>query len=157
MLAAIVQMESPIVTLLASPIFIYIGLTIAIATIIASYFKKLPESSSYDLFACSILFAWFAYWKPLFVTDSPIFFFFPVYFALIVALVSLFFIGQRHKLDRDSLQRMQAIVDSGVIPPWGVMVCVTVTLYFENRFIQFPTMMTLLTIRYALSGCLKPK
>jgi hypothetical protein len=101
--------------------------------------------------------AWFALWKPLFVSDSPIFFFFPVYFALIVAFVSLFFIGQRHKIDHDSLQRMQAIVDSGVIPHWFVMICVTVTLYFENRFIQFPTFMTLLAVRYALSGCLKPK
>jgi hypothetical protein len=157
MLAVIVQTESPIQTTLVSPIVVYVGLTVAVATIIASYFKRLPESFSYDLFASSILFAWFAYWKPLFVTDSPIFFFFPIYFALVVALVSLFFIGQRHNIDRDSLQQMQAIVDSGVIAPWLVMMCVTVTLYFENRFIQFPTMMTLLAIRYALSGCLKPK
>ena len=142
---------------LVSPMVIYIGLTIAVITVIGSFFKKIPEYISYDLFASSILFTWFAYWKPLFVRDSPIFFFFPVYFALIVAFVSLFFIGQRHKIDQDSLNRMQTIVDSGVVQPWFIMVCVTVTLYFENRFIQFPTMMTLLTTRYALSGCLKPK
>jgi len=154
-LALIVQAGSPLQAILVSPVIIYCGLTIAIGTIIASFFKKLPENISYDLFASSILFAWFAYWKPLFVTDSPIFFFFPVYFALIVAFAALFFIGQRHKIDRDSLQRMQAIVDSGVVAPWFVMTCVLVTLYFENRFIQYPTMMTLLTMRYALSGCLK--
>jgi hypothetical protein len=156
-LAVIVQTKSPLQGVLVSPVFVYMGLTIAIATIIGSFFKKLPEKISYDLFASSILFAWFAYWKPLFVSDSPIFFFFPVYFALIVAFVSLFFIGKRHKIDRDSLSRMQAVVDSGVVEPWFIMICVTVTLYFENRFIQFPTMMTLLTTRYALSGCLKPK
>lgn len=156
-LAVIVQTGSPLQGILVSPVVLYGGLTIAVATIIASFVKRLPEHISFDLFASSILLAWYAYWKPLFVRDSPIFFFFPVYFALIVAFVSLFFIGQRHKIDRDSLQRMQAIVDSGVIEPWFVMICVTVTLYFENRFIQFPTMMTLLTTRYALSGCLKPK
>ncbi len=143
--------------MLVSPVVLYGGLAVAIITIIGNFFKKLPETISYDLFASSILFAWFAYWKPLFVSDSPIFFFFPVYFALIVAFAALFFIGQRHKIDQDSLQRMQAIVDSGVVEPWFVMICVTVTLYFENRFIQFPTMMTLLTMRYALSGCLKPQ
>ena len=156
-LAFIVQTGNPIQAVLISPVVIYVGLAIAVSTIIGSFFNKIPEKISYDLFASGILFAWFAYWKPLFVADSPIFFFFPVYFALIVAFVSLFFIGQRHKIDRDSLQRMQAIVDSGVVAPSFVMVCVTVTLYFENRFIQFPTTMTLLTARYALSGCLKPK
>jgi hypothetical protein len=156
-LAVIVQTKSPLQGVLVSSVFIYVGLTVAITTIIGNFFKKLPETISYDLFASSILLAWFAYWKPLFVTDSPIFFFFPIYFTLIIAFATLFFIDQRHKIDRDSLQRMQAIVDSGVVDPWLVMTCVTVTLYFENRFIQFPTMMTLLTMRYALSGCLKPK
>jgi hypothetical protein len=156
-LAVIVQTKSPLQGVLVSPVFMYVGLTIAIATIIGSFFKKLPENISYDVFASSILFAWFAYWKPLFVSDSPIFFFFPIYFTLIIAFATLFFIEQRHKIDRDSLQRMQAIADSGVVDPWLVMIFVTVTLYFENRFIQYPTMMTLLTMRYALSGCLKPK
>ena len=156
-LALIVQTGSAVQKLLVSPVVFYVGLTVAIATIIASIFKKIPELISYDVFASSILLAWFALWKPLFVSDSPIFFFFPVYFALIVAFVSLFFIGQRHKIDADSLQRMQAIVDSGVIPHWFVMICVTITLYFENRFIQFPTFITLLAVRYALTGCLKPK
>jgi hypothetical protein len=156
-LAVIVQTGSPLQAMLVSPEVLYGGLMVSVATIIGSFLKRLPETISYDLFASSILLTWFAYWKPLFVTDSPIFFFFPVYFALMIAFVSLFFIGQRHKIDRDSLRRMQAIVDSGVIEPWFVMICVTVTLYFENRFIQYPTMMTLLITRYALSGCLKPK
>ena len=156
-LAVIVQTGSPVQTLLLSPIVLYMGLAVAVCTIICSIFKKLPEYLSYDLFSSSILFGWFAYWKPLFVKDSPIFFFFPVYFALIVAFVSLFFVGKSHKIDQDSLNRMQKIVDSGVVEPWFLMICVTVTLYFENRFIQFPTMMTLLTMRYALSACLRPK
>ena len=156
-LAVIVQTESPVQAVLLSPVMLYLSLAIAISTIIGSIIKKLPEYIGYDLFASSILFAWFAYWKPLFVKDSPIFFFFPVYFALIVAFVSLFFVGKRHKIDQDSLERMQKIVDSGVVEPWFLMICVTVTLYFENRFIQFPTMMTLLTLRYALFACLKTK
>jgi hypothetical protein len=154
-LAILVQTGSPVQAVLVSPFFIYGGLTVAIAIIIGNFFKRLPEKISYDLFACSALFVWFAYWKPLFVAESPIFFFFPVYFALIVAFADLFFIGQRHKIDQDSLQRMQAIVNSSVIQPWFMMACVLVTLYFENRFIQFPTFMTLLTMRYALSGCLQ--
>ncbi len=156
-LALLVQSESPMQAILVSDFVIYGGLTVGIITIIGSFFKKIPEAISYDVFSSGILLAWFAYWKPLFVKDSPIFFFFPVYFALIAAFVSLFFIGQRHKIDQDSRQRMQAIVDSGVVEPWFVMICVLVTLYFENRFIQYPTMMTLLITRYALFSCLKTK
>jgi hypothetical protein len=156
-LALIVQTGSQLQIVLISSVVIYVGLAIAIVAIVSSFFKIMPENIGYDLFSSSTLLAWFAYWKPLFVNDSPIFFFFPVYFALIIAFAALFLIGQRHKIDWDSLQRMQAIVDSGVVQPWFVMVCVLVTLYFENRFIQYPVMMTLLTMRYALSGCLKPK
>ncbi len=154
--AVIVQTESPLQVALASPAALYVGLGVAIATIIGSVFKRLPEMYSYDIFASSTLFVWFSYWKPFFVKDSPIFFFFPVYFALVVAFAILFFISQRHRIDQESRKLMQNIVNSGVVDPWLVMACVLATLYFENRFIQYPTFMTLLVIRFALSGCLKP-
>lgn len=156
-LALMVQINSPFQAVLASDPVLYIALAISVAIIIGNFFKLVPENIGYDIFSSSTLVAWFAYWKPLFVKDSPIFFFFPVYFALIVAFAALFFIGQRHKIDQDSLKRMRGIVDSGVIEPWFMMTCVLVTLYFENRFIQYPTMMTLLTMRYALFGCLQPR
>jgi hypothetical protein len=155
-LAVLVQIGNPVQALLVSTPVLYGGLIVAITTIAASFFKRIPESISYDIFACSALFIWFSYWKPLFVSDSPIFFFFPVYFALVVAFATLFFIGQRHRIDKESRKLMQGIVNSGVIDPWILMACVLVTLYFENRFIQFPTFMTLLVMRYTLSSCLKP-
>jgi hypothetical protein len=155
--AVLVQTASPLQNTLVSPLVIYGGLTIAIATLIGNLIKKIPENLSYDLFSSSLLFVWFAYWKPLFVKDSPIFFFFPVYFALIIAFVTLFFIGNRHKIDQYSLDTMKSIVDSGVADPWLVMIAVLVTLNFENHFLQYPVMMTLLILRYALTNCLKPK
>ncbi len=156
-LALIVQTDSQLQAVLVSDPVLYVALAVSVATIIANFFKLVPENISYDVFSSSTLLVWFAYWKPLFVKESAIFFFFPVYLALIVAFAALFFIGQRHKIDQDSLRRMRGIVDSGVIEPWFMMTCVLVTLYFENRFIQYPTMMTLLTMRYALFGCLQPK
>ncbi len=155
-LAGIVQINSPLQNLLVSQFVINAGLTLAVAAIIANFFKKTPETVSYDIFSSSVLLVWFAYWKPLFVEDSPIFFFFPVYFAVIIAFIALFFIGQRHRIDQYSLKMMQSIADSGMVEPWMVMICVLITLYFENHFLQYPVMMTLLALRYALSGCLKP-
>lgn len=155
-IAVIVQMNSPLQDLFVSQIIIDTGLVVAVSAIVDDFFKKLPDNIRYDIFASSILLIWFAYWKPMFVKDSPIFFFFPVYFALLIAFVSLFFISQRNKLDRESLKMMQSIDDSGMVDSWLVMSCVLVSLYFENHFLQFPVMMTLLAMRYALSSCLKP-
>ncbi len=155
-IAALVQLNSRIQDLLVSDFVLYSGLAVAIGAIIASFFNKLSEKISYDLFACSALLVWFAYWKPMFVKDSPIFFFFPVYFALLIAFVSLFFIGQRQKIDRISMKILQSIEDSEVVQPWFVMSCVLVSLYFENHFLQYPVMTTLLVIRFSLSACLKP-
>lgn len=154
-LAVLVQTGSPLQNILISQMVIYGGLAIAIVTIIGSFLKKIPEHISYDLFSSSLLFAWFAYWKPLFVKDSPIFFFFPVYFALIIAFVTLFFIGNRQKIDKFSLDTLQSIADSGVAEPWLIMIIVLATLNFENHFLQYPVMMTLLIMRYTLTNCLK--
>lgn len=155
-LAGIVQLNSSLQTYLVSQWVINVGLALAVAAIIASFLKKIPELMSYDIFSSSVLLVWFAYWKPLFVEDSPIFFFFPVYFAVLIAFIALFFIGQRHQIDRYSLKLMQSIADSGMVQPWVVMLCVLISLYFEDHFLQYPVMMTLLALRYALSGCLKP-
>lgn len=154
--AFIVQTSSPFEAVLSSVAALYGGLTVAALTIIASFLNRIPEAYAYDFFASSTLFVWFSYWKPFFVKDSPIFFFYPVYFALIVAFTTLFFIGQRHKIDQQSRQLMQRLVNSGVADPWMIMTLVLITLYFENRFIQYPTCTTLLIMRYALYGCLKP-
>jgi hypothetical protein len=153
--AGIAQTNHPIQKYLALPMFIYIGLALAVLVIVLTYFKKIPESLNYDIFNVSILFIWYAYWKPLFVDESPIFFFFPIYFALIIAFASLFFVGQKHKIDAFNLKLMQSIVESGVVEPWFIMLCVLISLYFENHFLQFPIMMTLLTMRYTLTECLK--
>jgi hypothetical protein len=155
-IAIIVQTGSPIEAWLTSSLALYGGLTVALATIVAAFLKRIPEPISYDIFASSTLFVWFSYWKPFFVKESPIFFFYPVYFALIVAFVTLFFVGKSHKLDQESRKLMHGIVSSGVVEPWIIMSCVLVTLYFENRFIQYPTFTTLLVMRYALFGCLRP-
>jgi hypothetical protein len=139
----------------AQDFVLYLGLLMASGVIVACFFKKIPEMASYDAFCCGTLLAWFAYWKPLFTHDSPIFFFFPVYFALISALAALFFTSQRKKINLSDLGIMREIDRSGAANPSMLMCLVLITLYFENHFLQFPIMMTLLITRYVLSGCLR--
>lgn len=154
-LCFIVQTASSLESVLVTPLLIYIGLAVAIISIFGSLFKKLPTIIWYDIFAGSTLIVWFAYWKPLFKDDSPIFFFYPLYFALMTAFVTLFFIGQRHKIDDESFRFMQFFSKKSILQPWVVMLCVLGSLELQQHFLLYPVMMTLLIMRFALASCLE--
>jgi hypothetical protein len=153
-LCFLVQTASPLQDMLAGPLLMYISLAIAIISIFGSVFKKIWVIICYDIFSSSTLLVWFCYWKPLFKNDSPIFFFYPLYFALFTAFVSLFFISQRHKIDEVSFEFMQSLVKKILIQPWVVMVFVLGSLAFHENFTLYPVMMTLLIIRFTLASCL---
>ena len=154
-LCFMVQTASSLQSALVTPVLMYIGLAVAIVSIFGSLFKKLPTIISYDIFSSSTLLVWFAYWKPLFKDDSPIFFFYPLYFALMTAFVSLFFIGRRDKIDDESFRLMQFLSKKNILQPWIVMLCVLGTLELQQHFLLYPVMMTLLMMRFALASCLE--
>ena len=156
-LCFMVQTASSVQSLLVTPILIYSSLAIAIISIFGSMFKKMSVMIWYDIFSSSTLLVWFAYWKPLFKDDSPVFFFYPLYFAMMTAFVSLFFISQRHKIDHESLRLMQLLSKKSIIQPWVIMICVLGTLELQQHFMLYPTMMTLLIMRFALASCLKDR
>jgi hypothetical protein len=154
-LCFMVQSASSLQNLLVAPLLIYISLGIAIISVFGSVFKKLSVMMWYDIFSGSTLLVWFAYWKPLFKDDSPVFFFYPLYFALMTAFVSLFFTGQRHKIDHESFRLMLLLSKKSVIQPWVLMICVLGSLELQQHYMLYPTMMTLLIMRFALESCLK--
>ena len=154
-LCFMVQSASSLQNLLVTPLLIYISLGVAIISVFGSLFKKLSVMMWYDIFSSSTLLVWFAYWKPIFKDDSPVFFFYPLYFALMTAFVSLFFTGQRHKIDHESFRLMQLLSKKSIIQPWVLMICVLGSLELQQHFMLYPTMMTLLIMRFALASCLK--
>jgi hypothetical protein len=153
-LCFMVQTASSLQSLLVSTLVIYIGLAVALLSIVGIFLKKWP-AVWYDLFSASTLVVWFAYWKPLFKDDSPVFFFYPLYFALMTAFVSLFFIGQRDKIDDESFRLMLSFSKKTIIQPWLVMLCVLGSLELQQHFMLYPTLMTLLIMRFALASCLE--
>jgi len=154
-LCFMVQSASSLESALVTPILIYIGLTIAITSIFGSLLRKFSALIWYDIFSSSTLLVWFAYWKPVFKDDSPVFFFYPLYFALMTAFVSLFFIGQRHKIDNESYRLMGLLSKKSIIQPWVVMLCVLGSLELQQHFMLYPTLMTILILKFALESCLE--
>jgi hypothetical protein len=154
-LCFMVQTASSLQSVLVTPILIYINLAIAIISIAGSLLRKFSALIWYDIFSSSTLIVWFAYWKPIFKDESPVFFFYPLYFALMTAFVSLFFIGQRHKIDSESFRLMRLLSKKSIIQPWVVMLCVLGSLELQQHFMLYPTMMTLLILRFALASCVE--
>lgn len=157
-LSYLVHTESAWLQLLVSmPVIIYFSATLAGFGLIASLVKKIPLAIAYDAFSSGVLITWFYYWKlqPMFTTDSPIFFFFPVYFSLMAAFVSAFFTSQKQQLDAESFRQMQKIASRSRLQPWLVMLCVLGGLAWYQNYLLYPTMMSLLIIRFGLSNLLK--
>ncbi len=153
----LIETASPLQTILASPPFIYVGLTGALLSIVAVFFKKLRDNIGYDAFSSSTLLLWFAYWKPmpLFNGDSPIFFYFPLYLALMAAFFTLLLINQSQRIDKESLKYMQHLDKERVMPSWSLMLCVLGSLEVTQHYMLYPVLMTLLMLRFAFSRCLQ--
>lgn len=156
MISLLDQLQSPLLNLPVEPWVVYAGTANAIAAILVLLLKKLPESFCYDWFASSVLLTWLAYWKPDFKDDSPVFFFFPLYFALMTAFVALAFISQRESIDAMSMQQMRRLVQKQRLKPWLIMSAVLISIAFEEHYLLFPTLMTLLILRFALASCIQP-
>ena len=100
-LAALVQYPTPLLLMLSTPVALGIGLTLMASSLLFGYLKKIPTVIWHDVFATSCLLVWYAYWKPQFIDDAPMFFFFPLYYALLTSIVTLTLINKSQDFDQD--------------------------------------------------------
>jgi hypothetical protein len=149
-LSYLVQTSNSLTTLLATPSFLYLGIGGALLAVAGMLCRKGHFKAWYDLFASSVLLAWFAYWKTQFLDTSPMFFFFPVYFAAMSAFISLAFIGRSDRFDRESLHYMRQLAEQKSLQPWMIMLGSLGSLLLLDHYLVFPVLMTLLLLRFAL-------
>ena len=105
LLAALVQKQSELLQLLATPVALGISLTVMAISLLAGYLKKVPTVIWHDGFATSCLLVWYAYWAPQFDDDAPMFFFFPIYYALLTSIVTLTLINKSEDFDQESIRQ----------------------------------------------------
>lgn len=138
-----------------SDVTLYAGIAGIAITLVSAAIRKLPAGLWYDLFACAATLVWLPYWYPDFRDGSPVFFYFPLFFALISALFSLLFIRQRDQIDEQTLLFLQWLSDSGRFNPVLIVVFVLAGLFLKQHFLLYPAAVTLLVMRYALARCLQ--
>ena len=143
-------------TLLISDISLYAGIFLLLSNVLATWFKyrKISFKLRYDLFAVGALLVWISSWPPFFRFGSPVFQYFPLYFAFITALFSIIFITKGENMDPDAVKLLQWLSDSGRFNPVIIMIAVMISLALPQHFLLFPVTITLLVMRFALASCL---
>lgn len=146
-----------LIAYLVSDAVLNAGLAAMAGAALMAWLDVLPCMVRYDLFACGSLLVWLPYWYPDFREGSPVFVYFPLFFALMTALISLFFIISRDRIDPATLELLQWLSDSGRFNPLLIAVFVLAGLYFKQHFLLYPVAMVLLVMRYALARSLEEK
>ncbi len=155
-LGLLVEQESTLYLILRSEWLCYLGGFIMLISFLANLFKfkRFSFHLYYDLYATGALFVWYAYWPSFFTYSTPIFKVLPLYFTVLTALSSLFFIKSRNQIDPDALVWLQWLSDSGRFHPLWIMLGLAASLFMTQHFLIFPVMLTLFIIRFALACCL---
>ncbi len=151
----LIQANHHWLVILRSEILINIGLFIGIIALLAGYFKKLPPNIWFDWVACSSLIIWYAWWYPSFRDGSPIFYFFPLYFALISAIAMFFFFKTDFYLDEDARQYLQWLINSGRIHPFLMGTFVLGSVFVTRHYTLYPVAITLFVLSYTITICLQ--
>jgi hypothetical protein len=154
-LCVVKQFSPNLQPVLWSEFFIYAGLIVALASVIGSFLKRCSDAVAYDAFSSATLLLWFAYWQPLFEPDAPIFFFYPLYFALMSAFITLFLSNQGHRIDKATLNYMRYLDKERILPAWTLMLGVLGSLELRQHYQLYPVLMTLLMLRFAFSSCIE--
>ena len=155
-MAFVLREETVFRTVFLSDYAFYTGSFLLVFNFVITSFnyKKIAYKLRYDLFAVGALLVWFSYWPGFFRVGSPLFFIYPLYFALVTALFSLLFVHERERIDPDALHWLQWLSDSGRFNPALIMLGVMVSLALPQQFMLFALAISLLVMRFALACCL---
>ncbi len=155
LLAVLVQTQNDLLSLLATPVALGIGLTAMVASLLSGYFKKLSTVAWHDGFATAGLLVWYAYWKPEFNDDTPMFFIFPLYYALLTSILTLALINKAPYFDQESIEYLRNLEKLNRFDISLIVVFVMISLLITRHYALYPMAMTFFLIRHTMIVCLE--
>lgn len=155
LLAVLVQNPNQFLQLLTTPVALGIGLTVIAGSLLAGYLKKAPSIIWHDGFATGCLLVWYAYWEPQFSNDAPMFFFFPLYFALLTSIVTLTLINKSEYFDQESIVQLRYLEKHTRFNISVLVAFVLISLLITRHYTLYPIAMTLFIIRHTMIACLE--
>lgn len=150
----LIKTENSYIAYLNTNVALIISLCCVILSLIAGYSKKVSPSVWYDMLGCSILFTWLSYWLSLFDIEAPMFFFFPLFFAVMTAFVDIKFIHKKKHFDHESIETIKYYSSRSLLHPALIISLVLLSILITSHFLLFPVFMNAFIVRYTLSSCL---
>jgi hypothetical protein len=154
-LAVLVQNQNEFLLLLTTPVALGIGLIVTAISLMLGYFKRAPTVTWHDGFASGCLLIWYAYWRPQFEDDAPIFFFFPLYFALLTSVVTLALINKSEYFDQESIVHLRILEKNCRFDIGAIVLLVLISLLITGHYALYPIAMTFFIIRHTMIVCLE--
>lgn len=151
----LVYYNNPLLEYLLLPALLPIAGFAVVISSIAILWNKILFINWHEMFISSSLLVWFSYWHQFFKADAPMFFFFPLFLALVTAMVHLFVIRKRHYFDDETIAFMQRLEESTKLQPIILIVIVVASFFLREHYLLFPTALTLFLFKYAIRECLK--
>lgn len=99
--------------LFLSPTCEYLGILGAVVGILCFAFSKLSLAWRYEIFCCGAVLIWISTWPPFFNADSPVIFFFPLFFCFISVLTHFLFYSASGK-HRSTLIKIYAYFGTAI-------------------------------------------
>lgn len=155
LLAILVQNQNEFLPLLATPEALGFGLAIMVASLLAGYLKKISTVTWHDGFASGCLLVWYAYWQEQFNADAPMFFFFPLYFALLTSIVTLALINKSQYFDPESVEHLRYLEKNTRFNAGAMVGFVLISLLITRHYALYPIAMTFFIIRHTMIACLE--
>ncbi|WP_432743577.1 hypothetical protein ABXJ76_01920 [Methylobacter sp. G7] len=154
-LAALVHSQNEFLRLLATPMALGIGLTMMTASLLVGYLKKASTVAWHDGFATSCLLVWYGYWTSKFNDNAPMFFFFPLYYALLTSIVTLTLINKSEHFDHESIVQLRYLEKSTRFHIGVLVGLVLISLLITRHYTLYPIAMTLFIVRHTMIACLE--
>ncbi|MDD4914856.1 MAG: hypothetical protein PHW13_07440 [Methylococcales bacterium] len=156
LLLAILELsKNPYLPWLTGDAALGVGLTVMALSLLLGYLKKLPTQVWHDGFITATLLVWYASWKPLFEADAPMFIFYPLYFSLITAVVTLSLINKSAYFDQESIQHLRYMNKLTRFDFSVNIVFVLVSLLITRHYALYPMAVTFYVMRHTIVICLE--
>lgn len=141
--------------LISQPVWIAAS-CLAVGCLLAGCLKKRASPVWHDGFASAVLWAWYGNWQPLFASDVPMFYAFPIYYALLAGWMTLAVINNSARFDQASRESLHYLQHNLARFSTCAIAClVLASLVMPDYYLLYPISMTLFIIRYTLQRSLE--
>jgi len=127
------------------------GMGLVLFSAVCSLFSWLHFRWRYDLFAFGCILAWYPWWRIEYRVDTPMFYFFPIYFVLFSVVVSYFLLHQRQWVTEEDRKMIRLFDHWYTFHPAALGLFVPLSVWARDYYIFYPIVMTLLMMRYVFS------